>query len=625
MDFAQKVKKIRKELGLSQEHLARELGVTFSTVNRWENGKSKPNNLAKKVFDQFYNNNMKIEHTMTKLRVATVFSGIGAAEHALERLGINHELVFASDNGDVNIFEKKIIPNYKSIEEEIIFLRNECNSDEIENSEALLYKLDKMDEKLARDRKLIDEYRYMLEIISNVDCAIDEYQVENYGKYVNWNEELDNSDYLILSNELKKIIKKKEPKSKRFLFFEKISKDKDYRRLTKELKGITKTLSQIHQSILEEKRLNELNEITDFRDKKKYVDGLYEKYNKSNNVKKMYLANYDISEDHFHWNVKFLDAKEYAGMVDLYVGGSPCQSFSIVGKRGGFEDTRGTLFYEYVKILRDLMPRFFIYENVKGVLNHDGGRTWETMKNTFRETGYYFKPYVLNAKNFGIPQNRERIFVVGFKNESDFNAYKDPKTTELEYLLYDFLQDTVNQKYYLQEKGVKFVTDNKNIEKQYTQINGKIALCQKANQQFNWHGDFIEHYSDEEVQRMSKIDDKYFLSDKVKKYVLDDMFYMNNKESEKLIDLEIARPLTATMHKMHRAGVDNYISYGKTLPAEDRRIRKLTPRECFRLMGFCDSFQLVVSDTQLYKQAGNSIVVDVLMSILKNLTSISDL
>ena len=94
------------------------------------------------------------------------------------------------------------------------------------------------------------------------------------------------------------------------------------------------------------------------------------------------------------------------------------------------------------------------------------------------------------------------------------------------------------------------------------------------------------------------------------------------KDNEDLIDLDIARPLTATMHKMHRAGVDNYISYGEKLKTEDRKIRKLTPRECLRLMGFCDSFKIPVSDTQMYRQTGNSIVVDVLISIMENIIEI---
>ena len=152
------------------------------------------------------------------------------------------------------------------------------------------------------------------------------------------------------------------------------------------------------------------------------------------------------------------------------------------------------------------------------------------------------------------------------------------------------------------EKGINFVTKEWNIKKRYTQINGAIALCQKRNQQFNWHGDFILEIPKE------KVEDKYYLSNKVKKYVTSSgtkNFYSNPKT-----DLEIARPLLATMAKMHRAGVDNYITKGS-------KIRKLTPRECLRLMGFDDRFKVVVSDTQAYKQAGNAIVVDVLIHLLK--------
>ena len=165
----------------------------------------------------------------------------------------------------------------------------------------------------------------------------------------------------------------------------------------------------------------------------------------------------------------------------------------------------------------------------------------------------------------------------------------------LEYTMQDFLEDTCENKYFLPEKGIAFVTQEKNLKKKYTQINGEIALCQKANQQFNWHGDFVQYI------------EKYYLSDKVKKYVLTSGT-KNFKTSTKT-DLEIARPLLSTMAKMHRAGVDNYIT-------RDTRLRKLTPRECLRLMGFSDHFKIVVSDTQMYRQSGNSIVSDVLVHII---------
>lgn len=89
------------------------------------------------------------------------------------------------------------------------------------------------------------------------------------------------------------------------------------------------------------------------------------------------MANYDIEDKDFHWNVAFLDGKQYAGQVDLFVGGSPCQSFSLVGKQRGLEDTRGTLFYEYARLVNEIQPKVFIYENVKAILSNDEGRTWE--------------------------------------------------------------------------------------------------------------------------------------------------------------------------------------------------------------------------------------------------------
>ncbi len=336
-----------------------------------------------------------------------------------------------------------------------------------------------------------------------------------------------------------------------------------------------------------------------FKDKKNYIDELYRKKKKKNFVEESYQANYNIPHEHFHYDVRFLDGYQYRNEIDLFVGGSPCQSFSMVGKRGGFEDTRGTLFYEFARLVNEIRPKVFIYENVKGVLSHDDGNTWTIMQNVFSDLGYKWYSQVVNSKNQGIPQNRERLFVVGFLDQSvDFEF---PKTQILNKKMQDFLLENTPEKYYLGDKGIDFVTSAKNLNKQYTQINGTIGLCQKANQQFNWHGDFIF----EELP--NPIDEKYFLSEKLVNYVMatgTKGFYTRPQ-----IDLEIARPLLATMTKMHRAGVDNYVT-------TQGRIRKLTPRECLRLMGFCDSFKIVVSDTQAYRQAGNSIVVDVLIAIL---------
>lgn len=335
------------------------------------------------------------------------------------------------------------------------------------------------------------------------------------------------------------------------------------------------------------------------------------------NCKKSYFANYDISDDRWFSDVRDFDATRFKGQVDFLVGGAPCQAFSMVGKRLGFEDARGTLFYEFARLIKETEPKAFLFENVKGLLSHDGGRTWSVIYDIFNELGYDIHFRVLNSRDYGIPQNRERLYCLGFKSKTEF---KFPAPIPLEYRMYDFLEDYVDTKYFLREKGVKFVTSHKNKEKCYTQVNGDIALCQKRNQQFNWHGDFVYHPVapdepieegfDEFVFDVKDVEEKYYLSEKVEKYVL--AGGTKNFKTSTKTDLDVARPLLQTMHKMHRAGVDNYVTH-------KGRIRKLTPRECLRLMGFKDSFKIVVSDTAMYQEAGNSIVVDVLIAVLKQM------
>lgn len=333
--------------------------------------------------------------------------------------------------------------------------------------------------------------------------------------------------------------------------------------------------------------------------------------------KKSYFANYDIKEENWFNDIRDFDARPYKGKVDFLVGGAPCQAFSMVGHRLGFEDARGTLFYEFARVVKETKPKVFLFENVRGLLNHDKGRTWHVIHDIFEELGYDVKYRVLNSCDYGIPQHRERVYCLGFKKKTDF---KYPAPIALEYVMYDFLEDYTYSKYFLKEKGVKFVTSHKNREKSYTQINGDIQLCQKRNQQFNWHGDFVFHPQaldeipneefDEFIFDVRDVEEKYYLSEKVAKYVL--AGGTKNFKTSTETDLDIARPLLQSMHKMHRAGVDNYVTH-------KGRIRKLTPRECLRLMGFKDSFKIVVSDTAMYQQAGNSIVVDVLIALLKQM------
>ena len=317
------------------------------------------------------------------------------------------------------------------------------------------------------------------------------------------------------------------------------------------------------------------------------------------NCKKAYFANYPIKEEQWHDDVHNMDASPYKGKVDLLVGGAPCQAFSLRGKHGGFEDTRGTLFREFARLIIECQPKVFIFENVKGMLSHDKGRTWKVIKETFEndcDYDVYFQ--VLNAKDYGIPQSRERIYCIGFKKETNF---KYPAPIALNKTLYDYLQSEVDKKYLLKQKGAFFITRSINYQKSYTQVNGKVMLCQKRNQQFNWHGDFVFHPKMQKDPSVPEIDDTLF---KVSDY---EENYYSKEEPEK--------------YAIEKVG-----SFLKMLAADKNdidptlgRYRKLTPRECLRLMGFDDSFSIVVSDTETYKQSGNSIVVNVLMALLRQM------
>ena len=318
-----------------------------------------------------------------------------------------------------------------------------------------------------------------------------------------------------------------------------------------------------------------IRSLKDYRLKNQYVRNLYaELSRKTNFVEKTYMNNYPITSDRFFYDVKMLDGTDFHGDVDLFVGGSPCQSFSIAGARGGFEDTRGTLFYEYVRLVKEIQPKVFIFENVYGVLTHDKGKTWETMQNVFGDLGYYFKWQILDAKNYGIPQGRRRLFVVGFKDEEKCKKFEFPKPVPLNFTMQDFLYDNCAEGNFTHDQ------------------NGRI-VCKEGGQ---------------------KVD--RFLSDKLIAYVMSPgtkNFYHENAE----IDLPIARAILSTQGNSHRASVNNYVT-------TDGKIRALEPRESLRLMGFTDEFNITVSRAQSYKQSGNSIVVDVMMAVVKNILKVME-
>lgn len=320
------------------------------------------------------------------------------------------------------------------------------------------------------------------------------------------------------------------------------------------------------------KELENVRNLKSKKEKKEYVENLYKKNSrKTNFVKIAYESNYKVKDDNFFYDVKLLDGTDFKNQIDLFVGGSPCQSFSIAGARGGFEDARGTLFYEFCRLVKEIQPKVFIYENVYGVLTHDKGNTWKVMQNSFNSLGYYYKWKILNSKDYGIPQSRRRLYVVGFKNREEYEKFNFPEEQELKYTMQDFLVENVKEGNFINKDG-------------------KLIITEKIGEE---------------------PDEKSYLSEKLVKYVMcpgTKNFYHADAE----INLKVARALLSTQGNTHRASVNNYVT-------THGRIRALTPRETYRLMGFPDDYKIVVSRAQALKQSGNSIVVDVLINILKEI------
>lgn len=297
-----------------------------------------------------------------------------------------------------------------------------------------------------------------------------------------------------------------------------------------------------------------------YEEKLEYVNQLYIKTKKPNYVKQSYFANNSISKDRWYEDVRFIDGTKYTGKVDVLVGGSPCQSFSTYGKKQGFEDTRGTLFFFYANLIKQVRPKIFIYENVTGIKTHDKGNTWKRICEIFDELDYDIYDAELNAKDYGLPQNRLRVFVVGFDRRLGVSDYEFPKAVELKSKASDYLSKCVPLKYYLGKKGFEWVT-TKEKHQGRSRVNRDVICCQTANQQFNWTGDFRLEVPTEEMWA-------------------DDRIYKGRYNGDVLV------------------------------------ARKMTPQECLKLMGFRD-FNIVVDDNHMYRQSGNSIAVPVLKAIFR--------
>ena len=300
---------------------------------------------------------------------------------------------------------------------------------------------------------------------------------------------------------------------------------------------------------------------------------------------------------------------------DLIMHGSPCQDFSIAGKgKGGDKGsgTRSSLMYETIRIVEKLKPKYVIWENVKNLLSKKHIHNFNAYLQKMGELGYHSNYKVLNAKNYGVPQNRERVFTVSIRKdlEEEYFNFEFPKSICLDRYLKDILEDQVDEKYYLSEeriekicewhirqrengRGFRFeVKDGNSIGRAVTtsgdrpsSTNYVTALIKTANKQgydIAKDGDAI------------------------------DLTYPNSNTRRGRVGHSISKTISTGGGSM-----------GTIELGQDVRIRKLTPKECWRLMGFDDEdfekASKVNSNTQLYKQAGNSIVVNVLQAILMEL------
>lgn len=357
-------------------------------------------------------------------------------------------------------------------------------------------------------------------------------------------------------------------------------------------------------------------------------------------ARQSFQAIYNMDEAHFHQDIYELNGTQYQDKVDILVGGSPCQAFSLAGLRKGVSDKRGQLIYEYIRIVDEVKAPIIIYENVKGIMSIDGGRTIKDFVQALRDIGYYCHYEVINTKDYGVPQNRERLFLVGFLDHEHYHRFQFAPKIKLEKRLRDVLEYDVDEKFYLSDKFIQGMETHK--ERHKDRGNG-FAFEPKS-------ADEIESINCLSCGYGSRPTDTY-----INEGVIGTLDIKDNDQIKRVYDTDFISPTLQTMQGGNRepkiqvigstmGGNDmNSRIYGldglaPTLNAgnngggqspvkhltEDYRIRKLTPLECWRLQDFSDdSFYKAqnagVSNSQLYKQAGNSMSVNVLEMILRQI------
>lgn len=337
-------------------------------------------------------------------------------------------------------------------------------------------------------------------------------------------------------------------------------------------------------------------------------------------ARESFNANYTIDQEHFHKDIADMDGKQYKDEIDILIGGSPCQDFSLAGLRKGIDGNKGILIYEYIRIIEETQPPIFIYENVKGMLSDKGGRTIKDFVAAFREMGYNCHYEVINTKDYGVPQNRERVFIVGFKDMDHYYNFSFAPKIKLVKKLKDVLESEVDEKYYLEDRSFELTGKETGVVAKLT--DGKFESTQRisgvdgVSPTLDTQGSAV--YSNEGLSPTLCAGTHGYAQG-----------YIKVKQGTKK-GFDIALPgdsinmsFPSSLTRRGRVGkqVSQTLDCACSITAveEDFRIRKLTPRECFRLQDFPDTFKQVVSNSQAYKQAGNSISVNVMEMIFNQI------
>lgn len=341
-----------------------------------------------------------------------------------------------------------------------------------------------------------------------------------------------------------------------------------------------------------------------------------------------YKKNYGIDCEHDIRNINAIDIPKH----DVLCGGFPCQSFSKAGKQAGVNDTRGTLFFEIERILRYHHPKFIILENVRNLVSHDSGKTWKTICNVLHDIGYQLNasPLILSPHQFGIPQLRERIYIVG-----KYNPNNREKNLHIEFSglykkedcsIYDILEDSWDSKYNISKEEYRVLSA---WDEFYQGINLKTIGFPINATYSHYEGiiDDLPQWKQEHIRKNKELytSNKQFIDKWLKKWNYLSDFTPTQKKFEWQCGDRISSVFEGLI-QMRPSGIR--VKTPNVFPALVAMVqipiigklgRRLTPRECARLQSFPDTFEINVNERQAFKQFGNSLNVEVLQAISRQL------